>query len=156
MRILERLIVALIFVSASFGQLLAEEANIEGMPIKIGDTYDRVKQAYDTSLTPEPVRSIHDGETGVHLKTRGVWFFFAKDGRIDTIRLDAPFQGAVNGVRIGDTTARLRDVLGEPVKTLKPPITPEHEAYVYYIDDQTTARFDVDDDNKIETVFLFK
>jgi hypothetical protein len=156
MRILERLIVALLFVSASFGQVLAEDANIEGMPIKVGDTYDRVKAAYDTSLAPEPVRSINDGETGVHLKTRGVWFFFAKDGKIDTIRLDAPFHGAVSGVRIGDTSAKMREVLGEPVKTLKPPVTAEHAGYIYYIDDRTTARFDVDDDNKIETVFLFK
>jgi hypothetical protein len=56
------------------------------------------------------------------------------------------------GVRIGDSTAKMREALGEPVKTLKPPL----DAYLYYIDDRTTARFDVDGDNKIVKVFLLK
>ncbi len=156
MRMLKSIVIVSLFVSANFGAARAETANIEGMPIQVGDTLDNVQDAYKTNMMPEPVRSIHAGEKGLQLKTKGVWFFFDKDGKIDTIRLDAPFKGAVNGVRIGDTTAKMREVLGDPIKTLKPPITPEHNAYLYYIDDRTTARFNVDGEDKIETVLLFK
>jgi hypothetical protein len=156
MRMLKSIVIALLFISANFGAALAQTANIEGMPIQVGDTLDKVQDVYKTTMVPEPVQSIHEGEKGLQLKTKGVWFFFDKDGKIETIRLDAPFKGAVNGVRIGDSTAKMRQVLGEPVKTLTRPVTPEYNAYLYYIDDRTTARFDVDGDNKIETVFLFK
>lgn len=132
----------------------AGSARIDGMPIRVGDNLAKVQDAYKTAMMPEPVSSIHEGETGLQLKSRGVWFFFSKDGKIDTVRLDAPFPGAVNGVRIGDTTAKMREVLGEPAKTLKN--IPRQSAYLYYLDDETTARFDVGDDDKIRTVFLFK
>jgi hypothetical protein len=105
---------------------------------------------------PEHTESIYEGATGLRLKTRGVWFFFNKDGRIYTIRLDAPFRGAVNGVRIGDPAAKMLDVLGQPVKTLKAPVRLGAPAFLYYLDDETTARFDLDDDNQVETVFLSK
>ena len=156
MRMLKSIVIVSLFISANCGAALAQTANIEGMPIQVGDTLDKVQDVYKSTMVPEPVTSIHEGEKGLRLKTRGIWFFFDKGGKIDTIRLEAPFTGAVNGVRIGDTAAKLREALGEPVKTLKPPVTPQYDAYLYYIDDRTTARFDLDGDNKIETVFLFK
>ena len=142
--------------SANSGAAPAQTAKIDGMPIRVGDTLDKVQDVYKTALVPEPVSSIHEGETGLQLKSRGVWFFFNKDRKIDTVRLDAPFPGAVNGVRIGDTTAKMREVLGEPAKTLNLPNIQRQDSYLYYLDDETTARFDVGDDNKIRTVFLFK
>ncbi len=150
MRMLKSIATALFFVSISFGA--AHTASIEGMPIRVGDTLDKVQDVYKTDMMPEPVKSIREGTKGLRLKTRGVWFFFDKDGKIETIRLDAPFEGAINGVKIADTSAKMREVLGEPAKTLKP----RAEGYLYYIDDRTTARFDLGEDKKIETIFLFE
>jgi hypothetical protein len=156
MRILKSSAIALLLLSANVAAAMAQTGKVDGMPIQVGDTIDKVQDAYKTTMVPEPVSSIHEGEKGLQLKTKGVWFFFSKDGAIDTIRLDAPFKGTIGGVKIGDTTAKMREQLGEPIKTLKPPAVAQHEAYLYYIDDRTTARFDVDGDSKIETVFLFK
>jgi hypothetical protein len=156
MRMLKSIVIAVLFISANFGAALAQTANIEGMPIQVGDTLDKVQDFYKTTMVPEPVKTFTGEVTGLQLKTKGVWFFFDKDGKIDTIRLDAPFKGAVNGVRIGDSTVKMRGVLGEPIKTLKRPFSSQSSGHIYIVDDRTTARFDVDDDNKIETVFLFK
>jgi hypothetical protein len=159
MRILRPLLIVTLLVFAGFGHALAQTADIEGLPIRLGDTYDKVKEVYQTTLVPEPDRledRFHPGATELRLKTRGVEFSFDKDGKIHTIGLVAPFRGAVSGVRIGDTIARMREVLGEPIKTLKPPMTAEFPHFIYYIDDQTTARFGTDGDGKVESVVLFK
>ena len=150
MRLLKPIVIALLFASSA--ALAETAANIQGMPIRHGDTVEKIQDAYKTTMVPEPFKTPDDGSRGLRLKTKGVWFFFDKSGKIDNIRLDAPFKGSVNGVKIGDSTARMREVLGEPAKTVKPPFG----GFVYYIDDRTTARINVDSDDNIETIFLIK
>ena len=56
--------------------LAAAQHRIEGLPIKVGDTYEEVKAAYQTELKPEPTTT--PGSTSLRLRTKGVWFFFNK------------------------------------------------------------------------------
>src|SRR5262245_35407393 len=137
--------------------LAAAQYLIEGLPIKVGDTYEEVKAAYQTNLKPEPTST--PGSTGLRLRTKGVWFFFNTDGAIYTIRLDAPFPGNIGGVKIGDPVDVMTSKLGNPVKTETGPIiggSPIFTKYIYYPDDVTTASFQISKDKKIETVFLTK
>jgi hypothetical protein len=136
----------------------AQASDIHGMPIRPGDTVEKVREAYQTKLDPESYDDSTNvaGRTQLRLKTKGVWFFFGKDGKIYTVRLDAPFAGSVNGVKIGDTPERMRQVLGKPIKTMKPfSDATEPDAFIYYLDDEMTANFHVEDGH-IETVFLSK
>jgi hypothetical protein len=179
MRVLRSLIVVLLFAFAGVGQAPAQTADVENMPIRIGDTIERVREAYQTRLEPEPFDSIYKGATALRLKTRGVWFFFDRNGRIYTIRLDAPFAGTIKGIRIGDTAAKVLDVLGQPiipkppqqsaspgflyrfddeVMLPRPPPLPKFgpPGFLYRLDDDVMAKLDLDDDNQVETVFLSK
>jgi hypothetical protein len=158
MRTAKSIAILSLFISVSFGAVAAQAAaNIEGMPLHAGDTAEKVREVYKTEKQPEPYKSAtEENTTQLRLKTRGVWFFFDMDGKIYTIRLDAPFAGAINGVKIGDTREKMFEVLGQPIRTLKPLTEAGPYSYIYYLDDDTTANFTADADGKIETVFLGK
>jgi hypothetical protein len=132
---------------------------VEGLPVWIGDTSDKVRDVYQTKLEPEPNEtSLLKGTTALRLKTKGVWFFFTREGKIYTIRLEAPFPGTIGGVKIGDTASKMLKVLGNPAKVPKPiggsNLAPR--SYIYYLDDVTTANFQVNSDDEVEIVFLVK
>jgi hypothetical protein len=134
---------------------------VEGLPVWIGDTSDKVRDVYQTKLEPEPNdTSLLKGTTALRLKTKGVWFFFTREGKIYTIRLEAPFPGTIGGVKIGDTASKMLKVLGNPAKVPKPigginaNLAPR--SYIYYLDDVTTANFQVNSDDEVEIVFLVK
>jgi hypothetical protein len=88
------------------------------------------------------------------LRDYGVWFFFDKEGRIYTIRLDAPFNGAVRGIRIGDTMAKITATLGQPLITL--PNSLASKAYIFRLNNDFRARFDLDENERIRTVLLLR
>jgi hypothetical protein len=136
----------------------AHAVEVEQLPIRLGDTYEAVKEAYQTPLEPEPNESSAiRGSTNLHLKTKGVWFFFDRTGKIYTIRLDAPFPGKVGGVNIGDSVSKMMKVLGKPAKSPAPINNMFPRSYIYYLDDVTTARFQTTvNGDEIETIFLIK
>jgi len=84
------------------------------LPVRLGDTYEKIKAAYSISETPEPFISQgkQDG-TELRLAKLGIWFFFDDSGKIRTIRLDAPFSGALAGIKIGDPKEKLEPALGK-------------------------------------------
>jgi hypothetical protein len=136
---------------------IAEATNIEGLKISVGDTLGKVQEAYQTTREPEPERSAGvKNATSLRLKSKGVWFFFDQD-KIYTIRLEAPFAGSVNGLKIGDSEEKMREVLGKPVKVVKPFVSDRAPRnYIYHLDDITTANVEVNPDNEVETIFLVK
>jgi hypothetical protein len=141
------------------GPVAAQNARIEGLPIKLGDSIEAVKAALGTTLEAEDSKSaVRRNTKSLRLKTKGIWVFFDQDGRSYNIRLDAPFAGNIAGVKIGDSRARLQETLGKPHKVIKSvfPSTLRPEPYLYYIDDLTTVRFDFDGDGEIETAFILK
>ncbi len=144
---------------ALFCGLISTQAlalDIDQMPIKLGDAYQQVKDAYKTSLEPEPVKTTTPGSTAVRLKTKGVWFFFNRESKVYTIRLDAPFPGNVGGVKINDSVVQMQKVLGKPAKIPPTQSTLQPRSYVYYLDDVTTVVFRANSDDEIETIFILK
>jgi hypothetical protein len=156
MRILNAIVVGLLFISANLVGMAAVAApNIDGMSIQIGDTLPKVQQVYSTTLKPQPTDSAtNPGASVLRLADLGVWFFFDMNGKIYTIRFDAPFGGAINGLKIGDTSAKMQQALGQPLNVLNQSQAGVSPSYIYHLDDQTTARFDLDPNQNIKTVFL--
>ena len=155
-------ILALVVALAVSNAVLAQGKGIEGLPVGLGDSIEKVQAAFGTTLEPEPSKSTMQNTRQLRLRTRGVSVFFDQDGKAYTIRLEAPFAGNVGGVKIGDTRAVLVEKLGKPAKVMKaasgygPPNQRDSAPYIYYIDDRTTVRFDFDRDNEIEAAYLIK
>jgi hypothetical protein len=148
-------IVTLLIVSATAAW--AQSNDFKSFPIKLGDTYQRVKEVYETPLEPEPYRSaVMTNGSHLRLKTKGVWFFFDREGKIYTIRFDAPFPATIGGIRIGDRFTKLQQVMGKPVKAAAPVGGIGQSRYVYYLDDVTTVIYMVSAEDEIETIFLNK
>jgi TIR domain len=87
-------------------------APAEGLRVRLGDSADRVWVAYglraDLSAT---------GEGQLTVPRSGMMFFF-KGNAVNEIRVDPPFAGAIDGVRLGD---RLQAVLARLGQALQPP-----------------------------------
>jgi hypothetical protein len=95
-----------------------------GMPVAIGDTYEKVKRAYGSLKTPSEYCEGGNSGTGtgtascskkqLRLEDRGIWFFFDAQGKIYTMRFDPPWAGSVSGIKIGDTKPMVERQLGVP------------------------------------------
>jgi|SRR5690348_5934841 len=92
-----------------------------------------------TPLLPANVPDPNKGKTVLHLRTKGIWVFFNPTGKVDTIRLDAPFAGDVCGVKLGDTVKQVMKKLGSTAFiTMK--------SYRYALDDSAYVNYDANDD----------
>jgi hypothetical protein len=123
----------------------------EDLRVVLGDSIDRVKAAYD--IKSEPFLS--NGTPTFNLPLSGIWFFFSAEDKtaLGNIRVDAPFGGRVEGVRIGDPVADILSRFGEPYT--KPWDFAGNKAHVYRIGGRV-VRFDIDPSNKVATIFQFK
>jgi Tfp pilus assembly major pilin PilA len=117
--------------------------------VKVGDTLDHVRRAYHITTEPEPVTSSPPGKTGLRLENIGIWFIFDREGNVDTIRLESPFQGSISGIRIGDSSKKVLKILGEP----DPKKPGRSTGHFYYSDHRLHLLFDNNDALKI--IFLY-
>jgi len=133
------------------------QTHIEGVPVSICDSVDEARAALHTDVEPEvmaPLPGETAGKTFIHLKTKGLWAFFNSAGKVETIRLEAPFAGVVGGVRIGDKLEHVKTTLGEP---LKPPFEfGRSMAHIYALTDVVSLRVDINKSGTVETLFLIK
>jgi hypothetical protein len=130
-----------------------QQTKIDGLPIKPGDSTTQVQAALQTSLEAEPYEnSVNKGGYSLRLQSKGVWTFFGGDRKATTIRLEAPFKGSVAGIKIGDSLSTLKSKLGEPIR--EPSKFGNNNSYLYYVDDTYSARFDINESQKVETIFL--
>lgn len=131
---------------------------ISGLPIKPGDSIEKVKAALETDIEPEAYdNSASQGKNKqLRLKTKGIWVFFDQSGRAYTIRLDAPFAGNVGGVEIGKSRAFLVEKLGKPTRIIErmPTLNERSKPYFYHIDDNTKVRFNFGDDDEIIEILI--
>lgn len=141
-------------------------AQTSSLPFKLalGDDVATVKAKLDTSTDPEPMPrnpalpptafDINKGKTVLHLRTKGLWTFFDKDGKLEVIRLDAPFDGDVKGIKLGDDDKKLMTILGKPITK---PATAflTMQAYRYVYDDSAYVTFDLNDDG-VQYIFINK
>lgn len=117
--------------------------------VKVGDTLDHVRRAYHITAEPEPVSSFPPGKTGLRLENIGILVIFDREGNVDTIRLESPFQGSISGVRIGDSSRKVLNILGEP----DPKKPGRSTGHFYYSDHRLHLLFDNNDALKI--IFLY-
>ena len=121
------------------------------MPVRVGDPVQRVQQIYD--LRDLPTRNSSSSasyDASYHLSNRGLWFFF-KEGKVQTIRIEAPFAGAVDGIRIGDPKSKLLRLKGKPKRA--PWEFGGNDAYAYG-EGASFVRYDVSrSTDKVETIF---
>lgn len=88
-----------VLATGAFG---AQGKGIEGLPIKLGDSVEKVRAALGTTLEPESFTRAAEGDAkALRLKTKGIWVFFDREGRTYGIRLEPPFAGNAAGVKIG-------------------------------------------------------
>jgi hypothetical protein len=123
----------------------------EDLRVALGDSIERVKAAYN--IKSEPFLS--NGTPSFNLPLSGIWFFFSGDDKttLGNIRVDAPFGGRVEGVRIGDPVADILSRFGEP--NTKPWDFGGNQAHVYRIGGRI-VRFDIDPSKRVATSFQFK
>ncbi|MDB5775211.1 MAG: hypothetical protein JWP38_1344 [Herbaspirillum sp.] len=125
------------------------------VPVKLGDTIEQIRTAYQTAIEPEPA-NIPGRPTAKSLRisSKGTWFFFDETGKIYTIRLDTPFQGRVAGVKIGDSSETVLKSLGNPRKRI--PMSGLPDAFVYQPDSSFFANIRFNLAGVVETIFLSK
>jgi hypothetical protein len=133
----------------------------EGLPVQLGNSVAQVQRALQTDAQPEPLVNAlsvftNSASSGYSLKvrTKGITVFFDKEDRANNIKIEAPFQGSISGVRIGDSFYSMKQRLGNPAK---PPFKyGNSDSYIYYTNDNFTTRFDVNQRGDVETIFIFK
>jgi hypothetical protein len=142
--------------------VLGQQSPVEGISFKLGDNVQAVKNALKTDLDPEPMENTappgysnaNAGKTVLFLRTKGIRVFFDKAGVAQTIRFDAPFAGSINGIKLGDMEKKVRDLKGKPIKS--PWQFGAAQAFLYVLDDTAYIRFDISENDGVQTIFIQK
>lgn len=139
-----------------------QQTPVDGVSFKLGDDIETVKNALKTNLDPEPMENmspsgftnLNAGKTVLFLRTKGIRVFFNKAGVAQTIRFEPPFAGSINGVKLGDTEKKVRDVKGKPIKN--PWQFGAAQAFLYALDDTAYIRFDINENEGVQAIFIQK
>lgn len=157
-----RVLLTIIFFSLTASIVSAQPNEMTGLPIRLGDSIEKVKNALATNLDPEEIPSTtllrsskKEKKHQLRLKTKGITVQFDGSDKVYAIRLEVPFAGNINGVGIGKSRNFLVEKMGKPVKILKEPFA-LNEPYIYYTDDITTVRFVFNQDDEIDIINIEK
>ena len=73
--------------------------------IKKGDTLQLVRAFYRLNYDPSPEPHAPGKSFGstYHFNEYGVWVFFDKDQKVQSLRFEKPFRGKIGGVAVGET-----------------------------------------------------
>jgi hypothetical protein len=144
-----------------YGVASAQQGKIDGLNFKLGDDVDTVKAALHTDMNPErrddgSISSSRSnaGKTVLNLRTKGIRVFFSRRGDVESIRFDAPYAESIAGIRIGDPEAKVRKVMGKPLK--KPWDFGAGQIFLYALDDTAYIYLEMDDANGVQTIFINK
>ena len=125
-----------------------EDIKLEGLKAELGDPIERVRAAYN--IKNEPFKS---GENLMHrAPVEGLFFFFGKDNTLYQVRMDAPFGGSMQDVRIGDAVEKVLQQLGQPYTA--PWDFGGNKAYAFKLG-RMVLRYDIAKDGKVATMMIF-
>ena len=121
---------------------------IEGLKAELGDPIERVRTAYN--IKNEPFTS---GRALLHrVPLEGLFFFFDKDRTLYQVRMDAPFGGSLQGIRIDDPVEKVLEQLGQPYTA--PWDFGDNRAYAFRLG-QIVLRYDIAKNGKVATMMVF-
>lgn len=130
-------------------------------PLSKGDSVDKVKEFYKISSDPQKLDKITPAGTvfQYYLPRYGTWVFFDNRLVVSGVRFDAPFYGAIHGVKIGANENDVRSLMGPPANTFQSPqIVPAIggpkpvTAWVYEPGTPAFVRYDMLD-GRVHTIF---
>jgi len=138
----------------------AERAPLRDEPLRAwpGDDQAKIAAAYPGGPAPVEFHSPDPANRQLlWLQDRGLRFFLRADGTINIVRLDPPFAGTVDGIRLGDRLDEIRRRLGSPATDAggRP-----RGAFANSVRFDTSAgyriRVDLDADQRARTIFLLR
>lgn len=108
---------------------------LDDLPVRFGDGVAAVQAAFHTTEEARPVppvapspyvsdasrealNKMNAGKTMLKLEKEGLWFFFS-GGKLDSVRMDAPYRGMLAGVHLGDRREAVAARLGAKAVDLK-------------------------------------
>ena len=141
---------------------LAQQIPVEGISFKLGDDVQTVKNGLKTNLDPEPMENfspsafanMNAGKTTLFLRTKGIRVNFNKAGVVEMIKFEPPFAGSINGIKLGDTEKKVRDLKGKPIKA--PWQFGAAQAFLYVLDDTAYIRIDISENEGVQSIFIQK
>jgi hypothetical protein len=106
---------------SGFAQTVVGDGYLTGCPFSKGDSVTKVKAFYQTDKEPSRMATVTPGQAAYqyHFTEYGVWVFFDASLQVSTIRVEAPFKGAVGGVAVGATAEELKRQKGEPARVFQ-------------------------------------
>jgi hypothetical protein len=149
--------VALLSISGN-----AQLTPANGIDFKLGDDVQTVKNALKTDIDPEPLENsipnasfnFNAGKSSLFLRTKGIHVNFNRKNVVESIMFEAPFAGAVAGVRLGDSDKKVTGMKGKPIKT--PYQFGASQVYLYALDDSAYIRFDISEAEGVKSIWIQK
>src|SRR5471030_965404 len=139
----------------------AQQSPLAGIAFKLGDDVETVKAALKTNIDREPMESLapsfanmNAGTALLFLRTQGRRVFFKKKGIGGTIGFHPPFSGEIGGVKLGDTEKKVLELKGKPIKA--PSQFGMSQTFQYALDDTAYVRFDINDNDGVQAIFVTK
>src|SRR5471032_2786039 len=139
----------------------AQQSPLAGIAFKLGDDVETVKAALKTNIDPEPMESrapsfanMNAAKTCISLRTKGIRVCFSEKGMAGTVRLDPPLSGEIGRVKLGDTEKKVRELKGKPIKA--PSQFGMSQTFQYALDDTAYVRFDINDNDGVQAIFVTK
>lgn len=122
-----------------------------GSPVRLGSTVAQAQQAL--GITTPPERGGFAGELILPLDARGIQVFFDKEGKVRAVRLRAPYDKPVLGIRIGDPGSDVLAKMGKPAAQAR---AEGQMGYTYHPDHITLLTYVVSGDGRVETIFVVR
>ena len=146
--LLYALICALLTACASTG---TEQMGLPaGAPVRLNSTVPQVQQVLGVTVPPGRDAG---GELTLPLDARGIQVFFDKTDLVRGVRLRAPFDQPVMGIRIGDAGADVLARLGKPSAQAR---AAGQTGYTYHPDQITLLTYLVGGDGRVDTIFMVR
>jgi cytochrome c len=114
---------------------------------------EQVKSLYPNSPGPQADASGRIGIKAIHLADEGIWISLNKSDKVYAIKLDAPFHGAIAGLKIGDSAETLVKLLGAPSLKIAVPNRPE--SFTYRLVEDAVVNYGFDNLCTITTIVMF-
>lgn len=125
---------------------------VDGLRVQLGASAETVQNAYGIAGPPRPMHKDKPTTKMLRAPVLGLSFFFEGNDCLSNIRMDAPFAGSVAGLKLGESLAKMKKLLGEP---MRPPWSfNRQQAHIYPLTPAALARYDVSPNGGITSMFV--